>query len=544
MGKDTCCCVGIIEVSVPGCMAANRYGKGLTPLAERLVVDLQTLSRSVRVSSELTMEWPKLEKQITKSVSQLTARQLAICLGSIARAPIVAPRRLVFLLTEKLVALESELTLKDYAVILNALAKLGIRNEIFLVQSLHPVIRKIKNSSCINLPAVVLVLDAYSRLGNYGDGTVLETAMAVLRDQKDELSGIDIVSILRAVSRLPNDIFSPEIVEAFLQKLTEIDDVNHSVSGLVALSKLQHAPSGSTNSVVKKVVNEFDSLSLPRKIQACSAISVLSPREAVSVIEKVIELIGNDPEILDKECANPHSAAILLLSAITKIHEQLRFVDIERVISLLQSVIPDDDPSGLSAIINLHSCVNLALNEGVRNRLTEIIDRGLLSDPQTVAVLVNALAKLEELELLASLFHLFPDQENVRTLVRGMSEQGQLMTLLGIVQLVDICRIPNSVWWMEELVNCLAVSRASPVESITQLRIIQSVVRTNPKFANLRGVFERIKVPPIQHGESKISKLQQQVVDAVTQLNVNRPRVNAVDPVTGYEIDILVDPFS
>ena len=523
-------------------MSVQRWGKGLTPLTERLVCDLQTLSRSAVGTPKLAQEWPLLEKQISKCLSQFTARQVSISLGAIARAPIVPPRRLAFLLTEKLTALEKDLKLKDYAVVLNALARMGIKNELFLLQSLGPVVRKIRNSPTANIPAIVLVIDAYSRLGSFGDGQVFDAGIAVLGERQQELSGLDIVTLLRALARIP-DIFVPR---NFLLNLTgllpKVEDVNLCVSGLVALSKHPRVDPESYRRLVDRVFLDLDSLTVHKKMQACSGLSVLEPAKAVKPLMQLVEFVIENPEQFKVECTNPQSGAIVLLAAVTRVHEKLNFEIVENFLRFSQTLIDSENVAGLSAVVNLYSCVNLGLTDELRDRISVALNEGKIRNPQTVSVLVNALAKLEEIELVMELIQSFGNRDEVRQVCRGMTEQGQLMTFLGTLQLVDISKFPGCEWWIESLVSCLAVSSTSPSESLSQLRIISSLANTGPRLVEFRPKFKELRIPSLGKGEARVSNFHKQVLESVSLVSERKSRVNFIDPSTGYEIDVLLAP--
>ena len=109
-------------------------------LPEQLVKEVQSSGWSRGVDSRLT-----------KNLHRFSPRQCALILNGLSRHSqgadqhndsLAQTRRLVFLLSQKLMPEMSQLTLRDLALIIHGMWKLGLRNEIFISESLEAVERK------------------------------------------------------------------------------------------------------------------------------------------------------------------------------------------------------------------------------------------------------------------------------------------------------------------------------------------------------------------------------------------------------------------
>ena len=527
-------------------MASSVRGKGLTTLTERLVLDCQRLSRTATGNFPVN-EWSNLERQIRKFIRQFTSRQMSLCLSSIARIPFPISgdrRRLVLQLTENLNT--TELTLKDFAAVLNSFAKMNIKNEIFLTNSIPFIIRKLRASSpSISVPAVVLILDSYSRLGFFGDGQVVDETLRILNTHKESLSHLDAVSVIRAISRLPTDIIDRnkglEFVDHLLSSLTDASrDLKLSV--IVSVSKFRMSLSPCLSLLIEDILAAgIEELRFYQLVNACNAFSLISPSHAVTVSSVIHSKLSSSGNMWREECSNVASSMVLLLSAMTRLNEQLPLTEI---LSVIDSVSQTDlGVAGLCVLVNLHATINLQFDGGIRALVEEAISNGKIEySCHTFSVFVNSLAKLDEIELLLFLFDSVSGQ--TQRMVREMTEQGHLMTLLGASYLIDSVghrlntdNMKNLMTWYRVLYDRVPVSTAS--EGISQLGIISAIAKTNPLIR--KSGCREITFPDRKERDSKVSSFQQQVVDSVRLLTGGPAydlHVNAVEPVTGYEMDI------
>ena len=513
--------------------------KGLTPVSERIVIDLQTLSRAV--SGTISPSIDRLEKQVTRSLSEFSPRQLSVSLNSIARGRLFEKsqrRRIVLMMCEQLAAKSSQLTLKDFALILNALSKLGIRNEMFLTNSINTIVRKLTGmaaSGNVNTSAASLILDAYSRLGFYGDGKVIEACIITLRENTDKATGIDSLIAIRALARLPEGTIRQiaNLDDLIVSLLVLIEDPAHLISAFVGLSKLTpNVPALVSNTCVRSLLTQtagqLGSAEFFRMVQFLNAVAILDPVLAVNVANDTLLPRLTEPQWTE-QCDDPSSVAILLISAVTRIHERLQTNVLTSIIASMESV--PLDPTGVGMLVNLCACINLELDTGLMDRLSGALP-SIAQSPQSVSLVINALAKLDCIELLVQLLGSIGD---IRSTVRGMTEQGQLVSLLAIAQSADrqSCGLLNL--WISVLSTEVA-HRSKCRESLSQLRLI-SVLLGNKDLLPKNSVME-------SRDASVVSGFHKDVLQSLTQvLDEPGPKliINHIEPTTGYEIDIFID---
>jgi hypothetical protein len=530
----------------------SRVKNGLTPLTERVVMDLQSRaagrgrifgvheprsgsgntfdrkSNPDSFPSSSIRESDFLVHQLRKLIPDFTPRQLAVSLNSIARGQLFDKsnrRYFVHAICERLSQSCSSLTLKDYALVLNALGKLGIKNEVFLTNAIGVIGRKIsgmKISRNINIAPVSLILDAYTRLGFYGDGQVIDSCVGVVREHPDKVGSIDAITILRAISRLPQSMVPRDLVPDLISKLSSVDHVIH---GLSSLSRMDCTwDELLVGSMVSRI--EVSGLSVFQSIQFLNALSVLSPRNAKEVVSHVC---GRLDELGDT--SDPAGAVVLVISALTRLNENISKDFLVGIISKLADL-PFLDSNGICLVVNLSSSVNLPLTVDLRKRVKDAMISG---DSQSMSVLIHSLSKLEEVELLIELLHLPTD---VKTLCRGMTDQGRSMALLSVSWLLDVmhaCKMPVShhvARWRDELVPLVIPGNCR--ESQSQYQLIQTIGKSNG-WSQMDG----LRKADLPRSPSVISSFHRDVLACLQNVvGSEQCSTNFIDSHTGYEIDI------
>lgn len=512
--------------------------KGLTPISERIVVDLQALSRP---ASGITIpNIDRLERQVTRYLCEFSSRQLSVSLNAIARGQLFeAPhrRRIVHMMCEQLTAKSSQLTLKDFALIFNALSKLGIKNEMFLTNSINIIVRKLRgmaNSGNVNTSAASLLLDAYSRLGFYGDGTVIDACITALRDNTGKATSIDSLIAIQALARLPEITLKtiPQL-DVFLESLlVRIDEHSHMIPAVVGISKISTVlPAIGANTCVKilltRIAGELKSATFFRLVQFLNATSILESSLAVKIVNDVLMRRLTDSKWTE-QCDDASSVAVLVISAITKINERLRPNVLTTIVNSLES--GQLDPTGMSMLVNLCSCMNLELSMSLSYQVMETIPK-IIKSSQSVSLMINALAKLDSIELLIELLGSVSD---IRTTVRGMTEQGQLVSLLAIAQLADRHSILLLNQWISVLIQQISLKSSKCRESLSQLRLISVLLKRTDLLQKYDFMDSR--------SLSIVSGFHTEVLESLTPiLGYHNLVVNHIDVTTGYEIDIFID---
>jgi hypothetical protein len=439
------------------------------------------------------------------------------------------------MMCEQLTAKSSQLTLKDFALIFNALSKLGIKNEMFLTNAINIIVRKLKGmakSGNVNTSAASLILDAYSRLGFYGDGTVIDACITALRDNTGKATGIDSLIAIRALARLSQDTvkFIPQLEDLLVSLLVRIEEHNHIITAVVGLSKISTViPAIIANTCVKsiltRIAGELESAPFFRLVQFLNATSILDSSLAVKIVNDVLIRRLTDSNWTE-QCEDASSVAVLLISAITRINERLRPNVLTSIVRWLES--RHLDPTGMSMLVNLCSCINLELSRSLADQVMETIP-SIVGSSQSVSLMINALAKLDSIELLIELLGSVSD---TRTTVRGMTEQGQLVSLLAIAQLGDRKSFPLLDQWISVLVQHIAPSSKCR-ESLSQLRLISVLLKRTDLLPKIH-VMDSTSV-------SIVSGIHTEVLESLTGILDHNMVINNIDPTTGYEIDIFID---
>ena len=513
---------------------------GLIALPERVVMDCQALSR---IGGSTTSSWPTVEKTIVRNMDRFSPHQLALCLSAVARGGYQS-RKLVHSISLQLGKSQDELSLKDLALVVNAFSKMGIKNEVFLTCAIPAIIRKVKYNQHVFVSPAVLILDGYSKLGFLGDGTLVHVILdriSELISEEGRVNPIDAVTVLRSLSRMdPASIPSMDAIITRLLGVVSSGDPVLAVSALSALGKLasivQMSPgvTAEIRRLEQIATSNLRTLTHFKLVQLMHALSVLHPTgdAVMGCFTEAVRVRGS--QIFE---SSHESLVILLMAAVNRMVERIWTEDI----LTLMSVIPVDSlsPVGFAVFVNLRSTVNLQLDDSHRGLILNTLDKPL--DAHTVAVLINSLSKLDEFELVTELIGWIPPS---RELVNSMTPQAIQTCLLAVSMWLDVVRLgPHSPTvetayrqWLAELVKANGIrgkSQASP-ESLTQLRIVDVL---NGACVSGESHSTTSPRPP-----SVVSPFHRQVIDAISSINTEPQTltVNAVEPVSGYEIDILV----
>lgn len=520
---------------------------GLTPLTERIVIDCQSLSRQVGPFTDA--KWTKVEGQIFKNLSSFSGRQLVLTMSALARSDFRSRRLMLALSQQVMGEVQSTLTLRDYSVIVNALAKLGLRNEIFLVSAIPAILRKVRVSPAASVGSIALVLDGYTKLGFLGDGKLMTGCLEAIAARMDSVKPVDATTVLRAISRLSplEQATVPPAIVVALMNLVEGEFVIPCLTAVAKLSVRSDTILDETSKLVRDVLGDgLDDVAAGRLIHAFNAISVLGTKDDQQrVFSHVISRLRAGK--LWSECSNEVSAIVLCLSGMTRCAEALLLAETDELIQSILPRVSELGHVGVSVLVNLFSVINSPLPLSVRDYL-EHVDFSEFGG-QAFVVLLNAFSKLDEIEFLV---RLVADVPPSREVLKDITDQGAHMALLALVQFLDrFAGLPvgggevvqSLVQWIDALAG--VGTGVGCVQSDSQLRIVSAIVSSSRFLGSVlapstQRILRQAKVNKLE-GEPVISRFHQSVIEAVLGIG-EIVEVNALDAYTGYEMDLCIAP--
>ena len=489
----------------------------LPSVVECVVTDCQSLGRSPVLH---------LNTRVLKNMDRFTTHQICVVLNGLGRnfdaqeLEKTSPRtrQLVYQLVSRLDA--DRMSLRDFSLVVDCLSKCGIRNEFFFNLNSNRILRKIKNTKDIS--GIIIILGAYTKLGLIGDGSLVSGIMKELVGAS--MKSTEAVNVLVSIGRLCK-LGSFQIVPKNLVLESFVEPV-HAGSALAALATHNDTSSDTITSLVVKYISVLPELSEFHLIQGFYAMSVLGccRENLLTVFAHITTHIQNEP-------LTSSSVTTLLLSAMNKTCETLR-VGIFPVLNKIDHTILGI--RGICVYLNLLSSINLLPREDVVERAVELCSKEPL--PQSIALLVNAFSKLDQNDSITQIL----ETNNPKKHVHKMTPHGKDMCILGISNLLDLTpESDNSLLdaWLSELVESkrLDVKDKSP-QSVSQLRIAEAIWQYSPNTF-LRGIPKLNTTSTAPTIVGKVSEFHQQVIDA---LSTHTKYINAVDPITQYEIDILL----
>ena len=510
-------------------LSRGRLNAGLITLSERVVMDCQSLSRSKMVDQ---YRWTKLEKQILCNIDKFSPRQLALCMHSVGRSGF-SSRKLVHSVSSALTKQLASLTLRDMALVVNAFAKLRIKNEVFLAAALPNILRKIWKTSNPNVGAMALVLDGCLKLGLVGDGRIIEAVISATA--KAEIKPLDAVTLLRAIARMDARAIAGIHIQV-LNRLAEFvlaaEEEDMVVSGLVALGKISQIDAGLVGNIfcvkllLERTLDNAGKLSNAKLVHALYSVAVLGPRTNPRKLVEEVIVRGDD---FLKATDSPESLAVILVSALNRLAEKTPLNDTIKLMSVADRFLCES--SSVAALFNLLSTINLPPSEDQKQLLMQAIQQDT-TNAHSAGLVICALAKLECVAELVSVLL----QSDPKTLARIMTDQAVYTSLLALLQTREsFGSLPIVSEWISALAGaCRTRSLDVSPEAVSQLRIINAIISTNP--------FHGIQTIPLRTKSSDraapiVSGLHREVLETVRHLAPS-VSVNTIDETTGYEIDI------
>lgn len=510
--------------------------RGIISLTERVTVDCQRLQPGV--SSHIVAQF---ERQISRSLNRLTPRQLCICLNGLVRSG-VSSRSVLLSIAGELNEALPKLGLRDMAMVVNAFAKMGLRNEIFLSQALPRILRKGKNHPSDVLSPLVLALDAYAKLNVVPFIELVDLVKQNMQSPEVVIKPIDAVAFLRAVARLGSGVnISNDQILMLVESIRSSEDLDLKVSGLCNLGKLKVSYT-LCEVLYLDLKPRISELSLFRIIQFLFASNHITKNDDHRFTKVLVDSIAK--RIVHEElhlCKDPESAAVLLLSGLTKSSEQIYIQKLDLLISHLQGFLKS--PESIATLLNLKATINMPLSQEDRLLVSDILHRRTLIkiNSHSFSLLLNALVKLEELELVFDLLAL--QDLTDRNFLFSISDQAIHTCLLALCCLADH-NLPGilrdmCLEWIKKLIEL--TSRASapfPEESFTQLRIARAILASKPSLQIMLDIsfLHRERINP-----NFVSPFHREVLKSLEDIHTNRSTtINGTDPETGYEIDILL----
>lgn len=510
-------------------LSRGRLNAGLITLSERVVMDCQSLSRSPIVDQ---YRWTKLEKQILCNIDKFSPRQLALCLHSVGRSGF-SSRKLVHSISSVVTSQLASLTLRDMALVVNAFAKLKIKNEVFLAAALPNILRKIRNTSNPNVGAMALILDGCLKLGLVGDGRIVDAVISATA--KAEIKPVDGVTLLRAIARMDARAIAgidKDDLNRLVDSVVKAEEEDMVVSGLVAFGKISQIDQALVGNifcvekVLERLLDNAGKLSNAKLVHALYAVSVLSPR--MNPRKLVEDLLLRGDELLTAT-DSPESLAVILVSALNRLAERISLKDTIKLISEADRFMSKS--TSVAALFNLLSTINMKPSEDQKQLLLQAIQEDTIN-AHSAGLLISASAKLECFEELVSVL----SASDLAILARTMTDQAVYTSLLALLKTRECFgSLPIVSEWISALADtCRTRSLDISPEAVSQIRIINAVLSTYP-FHGIQTIPLGTKVT--DRAAAVVSGLHREVLETVRHL-VSSVSVNTIDEKTGYEIDI------
>jgi len=508
---------------------------GVVPLTERVTVDCRNLKAG---DSPIFFE-----RQISRNLNRFSPRQLTVCLNGLVRSAAYS-RPVVLSISSRLNETLAKLTLKDLATVVNAFARIGLKNEIFLSDAYTRVLRKSKDAE---LAPLVLLLDGYAKLDLLPSFELLEIIKKKIQHSDAVVKPIDAVTLLRAVARVDQADRIRSIIPNILASISASagEDIDMKISGLVNLAKLNLL--ATEEELIEKIIVDVHACSRERSffrsIQFFFALAHLGASREIQLdlVNEIVSRINGESGVWES-CRDPESACVLLVSALTRSVESLPFGQIDFLASSVRRFLTK--PESFAVFVNLKSSVNAALTAADRADIARLFTQSTkLLEPQSFSLFLNALTKLEEFELV---FELLSSQDyNSRSFLIGLTDQAVHTSVLALTFLADILlgleiSLPNlrslCIEWIEKLLELRSSNQHWPKESVTQMRIVRAICLSNSEL----GIFSK-SVPSCNlefENPNHVSNFHREVLHALPD-QITLP--NITDRRTGYEIDILLD---
>ena len=516
---------------------------GIGSLAERVTIDCQKVKPGEPVF--------RLEKQILRNLNTYTPRQLCICFNGLARSATYTRPALLSIVCELNKALP-KLTLKDIAMVVNAFARIGLKNEIFLAEALPRIIRKARDQN--NIPALVLLLDGYAKLDLLPNSEFVDLVTEKFKTSADEIKPIDAVTVLRAVSRMGRDIKVANLEDVFpliLESIKNCGNVELKLSGLSNLTRLTGKVSFDSSHhlqcLIKSVEDSIHELSLFHLIQFLNAVTH-SDRSNLLVHEILDRIILKLEPQWSRSIKDPESASVLLISACTRCAEYIPLKKIQLILSTVGAF--STRPETWAVLLNLKATINIPLSDAERSRIAEGATHWKL-DGHAFSLLLASLVKLEELELVLLL--LSSHDCNDRQFLFSLTDQASHTSLLALscvlvnlleTECLDMQRLVLD--WIEKLMHLSHVQQTIARESLNQLQITRAILSSNNSLKSYmhHSIFYPLKNYSTVNDKKIVSVLHKEVLDTMNMIWIESGMqiiVNSTEQNTGYEIDILLN---
>ena len=495
-------------------------------LPEQLVKEVQSSPRFTQT----------LESRLIKNLPRFSPRHCALILNGLTRTTSseIPTRRLVHLVSQKLMSSMRDLTLRDLALVIHGMSKLGLRNEIFISESLEAVQRKLRTTpqhSNKTVSAAALICRSIVKLNLAGDGSLLnEVKTLYLPRWFDE----GIVNEIDAITLFP--IFEDvEILQKFASIIESVELRSSAVFSCAKRGITEIVP----NEWWAGIDAQFPTLPLAKQVQALYGLSVLNSRYDKQVISRWFLIL--QPHLLTN-FSNNKQLVFLTITAITRLAEILPQYE---MVSFMENVVNclDDSVNAkeISIILNCMAGIRLEVPGSFRHRIdSRLTDpRGQLNhlDSHSFPIIVSSLIQLGENELCGKILHVFFASRD--RLVRGLTNQGTDLLLMSIASLWDLNRSDTTLHdWIELLLRSKISnenSSESCAESSSQIRIVQSIL----------GICLQGTSTPAAQSPNIVSVFHSQVAETMRSLGkvpgeTKKIELNAVDNFTGYEIDIRI----
>jgi len=469
---------------------------------------------------------PSLDSRLVKNLQRFSPRQCALILNGISRkCEFQTSRRLVHLLSQKLSAVMSDLTLRDLALVIHAMSKLSLRNEIFISESLEAIERKIKMTpqhTNKTVSATALISRSIVKMNLIGDGSFLNDVKT--RHLPNWLSE-GLVNEIDAVTFLPLVLENPQVSKDLV---AVIQSPEVKASAVFILGKAERHGIVPAN-WWKELDEAFDSnLNLGKKVQAFSGISVLFPRPDPSLASRWVSKLTQD---LLSSAETQKQLIFLTVSAMT------RFVEIlpqDEMISFVEQILNyPEKPKEFAIILNCLAAMRLQLPLMFKAKIEQQIISGRAEvDAHSFPIIISSLTRLGEEQLVVKMLHAFsPSREQICV---GLTNQGRDLALMAIASIWDLQRGEIVLGdWLETLLLSPRenLAKKMSIESTSQARIVQSML----------GI-ELVNIASVAVSPNIISSFHSQVAETIRSVVTEEGAIdlNAIDDRTGYEIDIRI----
>jgi hypothetical protein len=521
------------------------YCSRLVSVTESVVSDIQKASASPRTTC-----WTRLLDRAVKNLTRLTSRQQVVLLHSLSRRGLSAipeERRLVHRISMQLSEHIPHLSLKEIALAVNAFAKMGIKNEVFLTHSMDVVRRRLnglkKHSTPISAPttstihpsnSVALILSGYSKLGVESDlfQYVFDECVPLWLCTMNEL---DAVSFLNVAIRSGVRLREESVVDSLVSLLSSPDLMITGLS-LVAKSADSKIPKLSIVRLVRGLsclpdLTTLDSYKVIQGFHGLSSVPTVPSIDLIRWFNEAGERIVSIESTSDKQTLGN---VVVFLSAIGKSAEKLSRDDTVAMVKKIESKFgPHLDIPGMSVLVNTMASLDLPIWESTRRVLSGIVSSPLPS--HAFGVLCLSLMQLDEISLVA---RLLTSPHSPRDILRSSSIQSIDSILFATVWLRD--RVES----FPEITELLARWTAMLDPMVGRNRFTDQPVASRTQHRIIRALRRQGELEPIEsfHGASNIvSRFHREVCSVVETVVDERVSINIIDRTTGYEMDILLE---